>query len=422
MALEIAAAKFTLAPPLDLLTRLRLSVMMLLQFAVWGSWFVVFFPYLTNNNFTPAQAGALLGNMALGAILSTMIAGYVADRYFSSQNLMGILHLLGAGLLYLMAQFQSPDQYWPLFAASLGYALLYNPTLALANSIAFTHVPDSTRDFPSIRVLGTVGWIAAGVSLGYLFGEEATRGNGPLLLAATLSALLGLYSFTLPKTPPVGKAGDAIPFVKALGLFRDPSFAVFFLVSFGITIVLAFYYTTTGAFLEKAANVPGDKVGSTMAIGQMAELILLPFLPLFLYRLGMKWVLALGMLCWGLRYLLFAFGGPEGAAFAMVIVGVALHGICFDFFFAAGFIHVDNQAPRDIRASGQALFSFLTYGVGMWLGNLTAGYLQGVYTDSSGAVDWRTFWLVPSVGVLVALVVFVLFFRIQPVQAATAEQ
>jgi nucleoside transporter len=422
MVTEIAAAKITSAPPLDLLTRLRLSILMLLQFAVWGAWFVVFFPYLINNNFTPAQAGSLIGNMALGAILSTMVAGYVADRYFSSQNLMGVLHLLGAGLLALMAQYQSPDQYWPLFAASLAYALLYNPTLALANSIAFTHVPDATRDFPGIRVLGTVGWIAAGVSLGYLFGEEATKGNGPLLLAAALSAVLGVYSFTLPKTPPLGRAGDAIPFVKALGLFRDPSFAVFFLVSFGITIVLAFYYTTTGAFLESGAKVPGDRIGSTMAIGQVAELILLPFLPLFLYRLGMKWVLALGMFCWGLRYLLFAFGGPEGLAFALVIVGVALHGICFDFFFAAGFIHVDNQAPRDIRASGQALFSFLTYGVGMWLGNLTAGYLQGVYTDSSGTVNWQQFWLVPSIGVLVALVIFVLFFRLQPAPATTTTE
>jgi MFS family permease len=186
--------------------------------------------------------------------------------------------------------------------------------------------------------------------------------------------------------------------------------------------VLAFYYTTTGAFLESGAKVPGDRIGSTMAIGQVAELILLPFLPLFLYRLGMKWVLALGMFCWGLRYLLFAFGGPEGLAFALVIVGVALHGICFDFFFAAGFIHVDNQAPRDIRASGQALFSFLTYGVGMWLGNLTAGYLQGVYTDSSGTVNWQQFWLVPSIGVLVALVIFVLFFRLQPAPATTTTE
>ncbi len=432
----------TTAPPLDMGVRINLSIMMFLQFAVWGAWFVVYFPFLTGKGFTPAQAGALFGNMALGAIISTIFAGHIADRFFASEKMMAVLHLVGAGLLYWMAQIQSPDQYWTLFAVTLAYALVYNPTLALSNSIAFTHVPNATRDFPGIRVLGTIGWIAAGFLIDFLFkkyqvgpdggpvmgpdGKQlsipASASNGPLVLAAILSAVLGVYSLLLPHTPPAGKAGDTVPFIKALGLFRDPSFAVFFTVSFAITIVLAFYYTCTSAYLESAVHV--KDTGSTMAIGQICEMVFLPLLPFFLFRMGMKWVLALGMFCWGLRYFLFSQGGPEGFPYALVILGVALHGFCFDFFFAAGFIHVDNEAPKDIRASGQALFSFLTYGVGMWLGNLLAGWLQGEFTEPSGAVDWHRFWLVPSAGVMVALVVFVIFFRMhtrQPAAAPAAE-
>jgi nucleoside transporter len=413
----------TPAPGLDMGLRVRLSIMMFLQFAIWGAWFVVFYPYLTGKGFTDAQAGSLIGTMALGAIISTMFAGHIADRFFSSERMMAVLHLVGAGLLYWMSQIQSPDEYGLLFAVALAYALLYNPTLALSNSIAFTHIPDATRDFPGLRVLGTIGWIVAGFLIDFLFkistvdasGKAivvpASASNGPLVLAAGLSAALGLFSLLLPHTPPTGKAGDALPFVKALGLFRDPSFAVFFTVSFAITIVLAFYYTTTSAFLESAAGV--TDTGKTMAIGQLCEMIFLPLLPFFLFRMGMKWVLALGMFCWGLRYFLFSQGGPEGFPFTLVLIGVALHGFCFDFFFAAGFIHVDNEAPRDIRASGQALFSFLTYGVGMWLGNLLAGWLKGRLTVG-GVVDWQTFWLIPSAGVILALLIFVVFFRMNP--------
>ncbi|HJT77934.1 MAG TPA: MFS transporter, partial [Gemmataceae bacterium] len=464
MAATGAVAAST-APPLDLGVRLKLSVLMFLEFAIWGSWFVIFYPYLKGRGFTDAQAGALIGNVALGAVFSTVFAGYVADRFFASEKMMAVLHLVGAALLYWMAQIQSPSQFWLLFAVSLAYSLLYNPTLALANSIAFTHIPDATRDFPSIRVLGTLGWIAVGFLIDFLFVHTqalpdgtvqvlpASATNGPLLLAAGLSLVLAVYSLFLPHTPPpADKEGDVVPFVKALGLFGNFSFAVFFVVSFIITIVLAFYYTAASNFLENAAGV--KFTGSTMLIGQIAELVLLPLLPIFLWRLGMKWVLALGMLCWGIRYALFAYGGPAGLPFALVILGVALHGFCFDFFFAAGFIHVDNEAPRDIRASGQALFSFLTYGLGMWIGSLFAGELLGRFTNTAGGpanaitqsfsaqgmtpagtplgsiaqivvalkiagsqafavVDWHDFWLVPSVGVLISLVIFVLFFRMR---------
>ena len=402
----------TTAPPLSLPLRLNLSIMMFLQFAIWGSWFVVFFPYLLGLNFSGKEAGALIGNMAFGAILSTIFAGYIADRLLSSEKLMAICHLAGAVVLYLIAQIQNPDQYWTLFGLTLVYALLYNPTLVLANSITFEHVPNGQRDFPGIRVLGTVGWIAVGFGIDILFagdGKTAASTNGPLLLAAGLSAILGLYSLFLPPTPPKGEV-QGIPFLKALGLFKDFSFAVFFIVSLIITVVLAFYYTVTSDFLTKHCGV--KDIGSTMIIGQLCEMIFLPLLPLFLFRFGMKWVLALGMLCWGLRYLCFANAGTEGFAFTLAIVGIALHGFCFDFFFAAGFIHCDNKAPRDIRVSAQALFSFLTYGVGMWLGSLLCGLMVDRYTDAATkTVDWAGFWLVPSVGVLGCLVVFLLFFR-----------
>lgn len=408
-------------PPLPLAVRVNLSLMMFLEFAVWGAWFVVFYPYLKGKGFSDEQAGALIGNLALGAIFSSLFAGYIADRFFASERMMAVLHLAGAGLLYWMAQIQSPRQYWLLFAVSLAYSLLYNPTLTLANAITFRHVPDATRDFPGIRVLGTLGWIAVGFLIDVLFawgGGTAADTNGPLLLAAGLSLLLAFYCLFLPHTPPTARTGEAVPFLKAMALFKDFSFAVFFSVSFVITIVLAFYFTSTSAFLKQAANV--KLIGSTMLIGQVCELIFLPLLPFFLWRLGMKWVLALGMLCWGIRYALFAQGGPSGFPFALVIAGVALHGFCFDFFFAAGFIHVDNEAPRDIRASGQALFSFLTYGVGMWLGNLLAGKLAAVYTRETGVVDWYHFWLVPSIGVLISLTVFVLFFHMGPKKMAAA--
>jgi nucleoside transporter len=335
---------------------------------------------------------------------------------------MAICHLLGAGLLYLVAQTQDPEEYWTLYALTLAYALLYNPTLVLANSITFRHVPDGQRDFPGIRVLGTLGWIVAGFAIDFLFagdGKTAAASNGPLLLAAGLSAVLGVYSLLLPKTPPTGKAGDAVPFVKALGLFKDFSFAVFFVVSLIITIVLAFYYTVTAEFLVDRVKI--QNIGSTMLIGQVCEMVFLPLLPLFLWRIGMKWVLALGMLCWGVRYLLFSQAGPDGLPYVMAIVGIALHGFCFDFFFAAGFIHCDNEAPKDIRASAQALFSFLTYGVGMWLGSLISGALRDRYTTGEGdakVTDWTHFWQVPAIGVLICLVVFVLFFHMRPSRAA----
>ncbi len=427
MAQPAAGAETAGAPSLAMGTRFSLSVMMFLQFAIWGAWFVVLGVYLDRGlHFDGKNIGNIYGTMALGTIFTPLIIGQFADRYFSSEKLMGVLHLVGAGLLYAMARMTSPGEF---FAVALIYALVYSPTLVLSNSITFSHVPDGSRDFPSIRVLGTIGWIVANLIVGTLlpkFFKDPQATNLPLLLAAGFSVVLGIFSFFLPHTPPAGKTGDAFPAFRALGLLKSPSFAVFFGVSFVITIVLAFYYGFTSIYLEAdtlrklpaEVNVLGIKIELTaatvMTLGQFSEMILLPFLPWFLRRIGMKWVLALGMFCWGLRYYLFALGYQGDVNPWVVIASLALHGVCFDFFFAAGFIYVDNEAPREIRASGQALFTLLTYGLAMWIGNVLSGIVVDGYTNSeTGVRDWYHIWLVPSIGVVVSLAIFLAFFHIR---------
>lgn len=450
------------APPLDFGLRLNLSVMMFLQFAIWGAWFTVLGNRLAAMGLGD-YIGRMYGTMALGAIVAPLIVGQIADRYFASQRLMGLLHLAGAGLLFWMSQIppalaagQVDATGWLFYAVALGYSLVYSPTLALANSVAFTHVPDGQRDFPGLRVWGTIGWILVGLTVGKVVSlvvPNAATSNAPFLLAAGLSAVLGVYSFFLPHTPPSGKPGDTLPFLRAVRLLADPSFAVFFGASFLITIVLAFYYNYTGVFIGDRHKV--TDVASTMIVGQIAEMLILPFLPLFLIKFGMKWVLALGMLCWGVRYACFSQAPVDQTGWLLVLFGIALHGICFDFFFAAGFIHVDKEAPAEIRGSAQALFTFLTYGLAMWLGSELSNYVFGKYTEKqptavksetvpvhewfvgtgwtnrefvsstpgvATVTDWTSFWLIPAAGVLAALLVFVLFFRMSPPRPAAADE
>ncbi|MFO0845985.1 MAG: MFS transporter [Gemmataceae bacterium] len=383
------------APPLDSGVRIKLSIMMFLQFAVWGSWFAVFGNYTQaptesgGLGFNATQNGSLYGTMALGAIISMMVAGQLADRVLASEYLMAIFHLVGAGLLYLMAQTQDFTTLWMV---SFAYALVYNPTLAVSNSLAFANIPDATRDFPTLRVLGTIGWIVAGLSVDFVLPAGSDTTNRPLLMAAGLSAALGVFSLALPHTPPSGKKGDALPFLRAFGLLKDPSFAIFFGLSFAITIALAFYYGFAGKFL---GDVDVKKIASTMSIGQMSEIAFMLALPFALGRFGMKWVLVIGMAAWAVRYLCFSTAAG-GEPFALILLGVALHGVCFDFFIAAGFIHTENKAPASIRGSAQALFSFLVYGVGMWLGNILSGYVVDAYTGTARGTGVASGWCRPS--------------------------
>lgn len=410
-------------PPLSMGSRIVLSAMMFLQFAIWGSWIIVYYPFLLGKGFSETQATSLTANVYLGAMLSTLFAGYVADRWINSERLMGICHILGAGLLYLMSQLTSPSQYWMLFAVTFGYSLLFNPTLAVINSLTFRNVPDGQRDFPGLRVFGTIGWICAGLLIDRIFtGSTSIDGkavpntiatSGPLLQAAIISLFFGIYCFVaLPKTPPTGAGGGAFDFLRALSMLKDPSYAVFFVITLIASIAMGMYFNSSGDFLSKQVAI--ENVGSTLAIGQMVELLLLVLLPVFLHLFGLKVVMSVGLFCWALRYFLFAHGGESGIYYAMAIAGVALHGFCFDFFFAAGFIHADKTAPEDLRASSQSLLGFLVYGLGTWLGTLASGKLAAVFKTEAGT-NWFGFWIVPSVVLFIALALFLAFFKSKPV-------
>jgi nucleoside transporter len=399
------------APQLELSVRLSLSTMNFLEFAVWGAWFVVLGQYLNALNFTGKQIGSIYATMSLGSFVTPIIVGAVADKYFPGEYVMAALHLVGAALLFWMAQIRTPGKF---YLVTLFYALIYSPTLPLSNGIIFRNIEDGARDFPTIRVLGTIGWIAANLFLKVLLKPGQPVNNRPLLLASALSAALGLFSFLLPHTPPDPKA-NPFPFWDAVDLLREPSFAIFFGVSFLITIALAFYYSFTSLYLEQKVRVRSDLVGPLMTIGQWMEIIFLLSLPWFLQYLGMYWVLFIGMAAWGVRYGIFAIGRP----FPLIVFGLALHGICFDFFFAAGFIHVDNTAPKTISNSAQSLFAALTYGLGMYLGTELSGWLhssctRNVADPATGEIvkvtNWTKFWLVPCIGVLVCLGLFLLFY------------
>lgn len=413
-------------PALATGVRLRLSVMMFMQFAVWGSWYTVWNVYLAapaesgGLGFDGKQIGLLYMTMAIGAIVSMMVAGQLADRVLSSEYLMAIFHIAGAALLYAMASIHaSPHAFGTLWVVSLAYALVFNPTLSIANSISFANIPDATRDFPTLRVLGTIGWIAAGLSVDYVLPRGSDATNRPLLMAAGLSVALAVLSIFLPHTPPSGNKSDAVPFLRAIKLLANPSFGIFFAISFVITIALAFYYSYAGTFL-KAVGV--HKAAATQTIGQMSEIFFMLLLPFALKRFGMKAVLTIGMAAWAIRYGLFslAFMGPWTTAnpaeltlipLALVYLGVAIHGVCFDFFLAAGFIYTDTKAPHDIRGSAQALFSFLTYGLGMFVGNLVGGNVTKYFELPGQAEDWTKVWAVPAIGAAVCLVMFMLLWK-----------
>jgi len=414
----------TEAPPLSLELRIPFSILHFLEFAIWGAWFVVLGTYLHNLHFSRKDIGRIYATMSLGSVIAPMFLATVADRYLSTEMVIAGSQLLGAMLLFMMAQIKTPRAfYW----TALAYALAYSPTLSLVNSIVFRHVPDATRDFPTIRVLGTIGWIVAGMSLRFFVKPGEQMNNRPLLLAAALSLILGVYSslsivmketpYLLPPTPPLATATGEIPFLQAVSLLQEPSFAIFYGVSFFITLALGFYFTWTAVFLEKHVGVQAENVGPLMTIGQWVEIPFLFSLPWFLRDdvLGMKWVLVVGMAAWGVRYGLFALGRPV----LLVVLGIALHGICFDFFFGAGFLYVERTAPAEIQASGQALFGVLTYGLGMWLGTEFSGWLnQWMTVETTDPVtgaktkvtNWSGFWIVPCLGVIISLAVFLLKF------------
>lgn len=391
--------------PLDPGIRLRLSVMMFLQYFVWGSWFVTLGTYLGKTlQFPGDRIGLAYGTANVAGMIAPFFVGMIADRFFATQRILAVLHLVGGGLLY-WASLQT--EFSVVYGTLIGYFLCYMPTLALTNSISFAHMSDPGRQFPGIRVLGTIGWIVAGVAVGAMKVEDQ---NVPMQIAAAASGLLGLFCFVLPHTPPAGKGkqvtmGDVLG-LEALKLMKEPSFAIFVIGSFLICIPLQFYYAFTNPFLNE---IGVENAAGKMTLGQGSEIFFMLIMPWFFVRLGVKYMLLVGMACWAARYALFAFGAQPQVAW-MLYLGILLHGICYDFFFVTGQIYVDKKASKDIRGAAQGFIAFVTLGVGGFIGTWFAGSTVQRYTTGE-THDWKSIWLIPAAGAAAVLVLFALSFR-----------
>ena len=388
---------------------------MFLEFFIWGAWFVTMGSYLTGSlGFSGADSALAYSTQSWGAIIAPFIIGLIADRYVNAERLLGVIHLVGAALMYVLATANEFSGFYPYL---LLYMILYMPTLALVNAISFRQMDDPARHFGNIRVWGTVGWIVAGLTISYVFAWDSQQGLAEGLLrntftmAAVASLALGVFSFALPATPPQKAASsgglrDALG-LDALALLRDRNFLIFFVASILICIPLAFYYQHANQFLTeiRVANAAGIQT-----LGQVSEVAFMLLVPFFLKRFGMKMTLLLGMLAWAARYVLFAFGNPGELVF-MLIVGIALHGACYDFFFVSGQVFTDSKAGPRYKSAAQGLITLATYGVGMLIGFWIAGQLTDALALEGGGHDWRSIWLYPAAFAGVVAVLFGLLFK-----------
>lgn len=400
--------------------RLRLSLMMFLEFFIWGSWFVTLGTYLANNlNATGAQSAMVFGTQSWGAIIAPFVIGLVADRYFNAEKILGVLHLIGALLMYQLYSTTSFDVFYPYV---FGYMIAYMPTLALVNSVSFNQMKDPAKDFSSIRVWGTIGWIAAGLAISFLFHWDSAAGikegflQNTFLMTAVASALLGLFSFTLPATPPKAASGEKASITEILGLgalklLGNRNFLMFFIASVLICIPLAFYYQNANPFFSEIgmANPTGK-----MTLGQASEVAFMLLLPVFFKRFGFKVTLLAGMLAWAMRYILFSYGNAGELSF-LLLTGIALHGVCYDFFFVSGQIYTNSKAGEKYKSAAQGLITLATYGIGMLIGFWVAGMITDKY-NTGNMHNWQHIWLFPAGFALVVMVLFAVFFKNEKIE------
>jgi len=398
----------------------RLGLMMFLQFFVWGGWFVTMGSYLgATLSASGAQIAQAFSTQSWGAIIAPFIVGLVADRYFNAERVLALIHLAGGALLILLARQGTFAGFMPLL---LVYMILYMPTLALVNSISFRQLKDPAREFAAIRVWGTLGWIVAGLCISYVFAWDspesiaAGRLRNTFTMCGIASLILGLYSLTLPRTPPAGCSSGKgslreLLGLEALRLLANRNFLVFFVSSILICIPLAFYYQDANQFLTelRLPNATGKQT-----LGQMSEVVFMLLIPTFLKRWGMKTTLLVGMLAWAVRYLLFSLGNA-GELTVLLLVGIALHGVCYDFFFVSGQIYIDSKAGPQIKSAAQGLITLATYGAGMLIGFWAAGQLTDHYA-LAGAHDWRSIWQWPAAFAALVFGVFALTFRNESVR------
>ena len=395
-------------------TKFQLSLMMFLQFFIWGGWFVTLGTFLGNNlGASGAETGMAFSTQSWGAIIAPFFIGLIADRYFNAEKILGVLHLIGAVLMYFMSQATSFDAFYPLVFA---YMVAYMPTLALVNSVSFFQMKDPAKEFSIIRVFGTIGWIIAGLLISY-FQWDSTKSidegalSNTFTMVAVASLILGVISFTLPKTPPSQSDGAVsvsdILGLDALKLLKDRNFLMFFITSILICIPLAFYYQQANPFLvELGMENPTGK----MTLGQISEVLFMLLLPFFFKKFGFKKTLLVGMLAWAIRYTLFAYGDAGEQAF-MLLIGIALHGICYDFFFVSGQIYTDFKAGEKIKSAAQGLITLATYGVGMLIGFWIAGKISDQNMLADGTHNWEVIWMLPAAFALGVMVLFMLIFK-----------
>lgn len=381
-----------------------LASMMFLEYFIWGAWYVTMGTYMVEHlHATGIEIGATYSALAIATMISPFFVGLIADRFFAAQRIMGVLHLVGALLLFLATKIQDSDAFYRII---LLYSLMYMPTIALSNSVAFSQMTDPGKQFPWIRVFGTLGWIIAGLLIGQL-GIEKT--SSTFYMASAVSGILGLLSFILPNTPPKAQTADAS---KALGteafvLFKERPYLVFFIAAILVCIPLSFYYGFANPFLNE---IHFENAAGKMTLGQVSEAVFILAIPFLFNRIGVKKMLLLGMTAWILRYVCFAYGNAEANSW-MLYGGIILHGICYDFFFVTGYMYTEKKAGEKIKNAAQGLFTFATYGVGMFIGTWFSGYIVDQNKNTDNTHNWQNIWYVPAYIALGVLIYFIVFFK-----------